>query len=226
MARSSIIEAESKIKSFYSEKILPVRMSEDAVPDGLLDQLYSMLTPLVALLVNAHYESKLNEEERQELVDDVLSTMIMRLHRGNLPMDMVAWTQYLKKTIHGLYVDYLRRRSGLRGDQSLSFISFLEDIVVDGVSTTVFIDHGKSPPEILEESEEAEKYKQEILKIIGQISRNNEFLSLLAFYCYRYDLDPEIMPVNSIELNTLQLLTNTLDYYLRVGKPRGVELTI
>lgn len=228
-SRETIIELERLVKDFYNTKLRPFREKGESIPEDTYTEFYDTLEVLVRNLVNIHYEVRLNLDARLELINEVISTIFIRIKRGSLPFDMYAWTAYIKRTTYGAYIDSVK--SGIPEDE-IGIMKLFEDIPdLDLLGVDAAASYSLAIKRVHQEfdpikREETSKYITKVLNKVYCLADRNESDMLLGFYCYFHEISPEILPLSECERSLIQIICNTFDYFFRVGKPREFPLLI
>jgi len=193
-----------------------------------MTQFYDRLLALVEKLVDVYYYHRLYEEEANNIAFDAVSSILFRLQRGSLPETIVAWTQYMKRVIHGCYVSYINSTQNPDKRPEVELVSFIEgyDSFTKNEAEGILVSVNDTPRDILIREEKSKKYFQECIKKISKLSKNDENLSIIGFICYFHNLDVHMLSLSEPEIMLTELITNSFDYYFRVGAPEGVEVNL
>lgn len=202
---------------FYNEKIHPLREANKPIPDSLYVEFDQKLRGLVRYMSR---DFPLSLQERDEIVTDACSLILLRLHKDSMSRNVGEYlNRYIHKTLHGLWVELVNHR--VKNCGSLMARDWLDEMG-DPIGKPEPI----SPDVYLEDKEESEYYLKTVAKVAKQIAHGRQRIALLGFYCYRYDLDINLLPLNPWDKERVLLVRNTFEYYLTLKRPSWLTTQI
>ena len=217
-----IIELEDNVRSFYNQKILNIRSEGKEISDYTMTKFYEILNHLVTGLLQVHYSWKLYPEELDHLAHEATSSIVFRLHRGTLPDLIVAWTQYMKKVIHGCYAEYVASNMNPDTRPECELVSFIDEFDSQYGEAMLLGGLPDNLQEVLIQKETSRQYQDQCITEIKKFCRKDEELSMLGFLCYHYNLPLDNLPLSTTEKMLTELVMNSFDYYFRYNVPHGV----
>ena len=158
-----IIELEDRVRSFYNQNILNLRSDDKEISDYIMTKFYETLHSLVTCLLQVHYSWKLYPEELEHLAHESTSSVVFRLHRGTLPELIVAWTQYMKKVIHGCYVGYISSNMNPDTRPECTLVSYIDEFDNPDGDAILLEGPVDTPQDILIQKEKSKHYQSKCL---------------------------------------------------------------
>lgn len=216
-----IREKEQEVRDTYTSKILPFRERDESVPEESLTDFYFSLKSLLIEMLKVHYLSKLKREEFDDVLSEALSSVLLRIQNDAFPLEVVAWTNYLKRVLHGAYVAYIKKQKRFDRKAEIEIFSIFEDYD----EYTMILDTAPTPENEAECKELSKIYLKRCFEAVRSISKDDESLAILAFYCYYYNIENEettyttSLPLSESEKVLLDICTKFFDYQLRTNRP-------